>query len=127
MVASKQLHPPVNPNANNILSAVLHYWVVKHPELEQPPNMVAYYRLGALILNEILGANDPVKFENLKQVFTSVQWVNTDDATLAALDEASAIGEMVHRFWPDASNGLDISILTGDVRFSFALVASCLE
>lgn len=122
-----QQHP--HPNVNNILSAVMHAWVVKHPDLEQPPNMVAYYCLGALILNEILETkdSDPVRFENQKQLFTSVLWVNCNDAKLAALDEASAIGEMVHRFWPDASKGLDISILNGDVRFSFALVASCLQ
>lgn len=122
-------NPNPNPNTNMVLSSVLIAWVVKHPELEQPPNMVAYYRLGALILNEILKIKDtnPIKFENQKQLFTSVPWVNTNDAKLAALDEASVIGEMVHRFWPDASNGLDISILNGDVRFSFALVASCLE
>ena len=87
MVASEQQN--VHPNPNTILSSVLIAWVVKHPDLEQPPNMVAYYRLGALILNEILEIKDidPIKFENQKQLFTSVPWVNVNDAESAALVE----------------------------------------
>lgn len=118
-----------SPQQNIILSAVLNALVFGLPDLEQHQNMVVYYRLGAFILKKILGvkASDPIIFQNLKLLFTSVQWVIPDDAKSAALDEGSAIGEMVHLFWPDASNGLDISTLSGDVRFSFALVASCLQ
>lgn len=122
--------PDPTPTPNKILSAVLNAWLFELPKLEQPPNMVAYYCLAVLIIKEIMALQntEPIIFQNLKLLFTSVQWVNADDAQSAALDEGSAIGEMVHRFWPVvSSNGLDIAILTGDVRYSFALVASCLQ
>ena len=108
---------------------MLNVWI-DVSNLQQPLEVRTFYRLTAEMLNEVLIAKyeDSGKFNILKQLFTSRQWISIDDAKSTALDKTSDIGKMVQLFWLIASNGQkNIASLTGDVRFSFATVASCLE
>ena len=133
---------PAQPleDENTRLAAQLRRWAT-NPETPQPPNMRAYYRLAAIILNKLRDgdAESCNMCEELRLFFSREQWDNPARAMQVALttttattdyvsrtvgDMSRTVGDMVCNFWSVASEGQDISNLDGNVRYSFALVAS---
>jgi hypothetical protein len=132
-------HEQFPRDLNLTLADDLRRWAT-NPNTPQPPNMRAYYRLAAMILLRLQDGDEPDcnMCAELRLFFNREQWDNpvralevalTTTATIdyvsrAVGDMSRTVGDMVSRYWNVASEGQDISTLDGNVRYSFALVAS---